>query len=145
MRIMPPQGSVERLVSAPAAMCQRSAMNANPKFIAAAAHVDAAAVKPLPNSRKIYVEGARRDVRVPMREIAQSDTPASFGAEANPPIYVYDTSGPYTDPAAKIDIRKGLPALRAAWIAERGDTVELDGPTSRFGQARLADPQLAHL
>ena len=85
-------------------------MNANPKFLSATAHVDEAAVKPLPNSRKVYVEGSRPDIRVPMREIAQSDTPAAIGAEKNPPIYVYDTSGPYTDPAAQIDIRSGLRA-----------------------------------
>src|SRR5689334_18413324 len=100
-------------------------MNANPKFIAATARVDEAAVKPLPNSRKIYVEGMRSDMRVPMREIAQSNTPASFGAEKNPPVYVYDASGPYTDPQARIDIRRGLEPLRANWIAERGDTEEL--------------------
>src|SRR5688572_19887986 len=120
-------------------------MNAHPKFIAASAHVDEAAIQPLPRSRKTYVEGSRPDIRVPMREISQSDTPAAFGAEQNPPIYVYDTSGPYTDPAAKIDIRSGLPALRAKWIEERNDTVELDGPTSRYGQERLADPKLATL
>src|SRR4030095_7554831 len=118
-------------------------MNANPKFLNATASVDEAAVQPLPNSRKIYVEGSRSDVRVPMREITQSDTPASFGAEKNPALAVYDTSGPYTDPAATIDIRKGLLPLRAAWIAERADTVELAGPTSTYGQARLADPELA--
>src|SRR5215472_9219146 len=118
MRIMPPQGSVERSVFAPAAMCQRSVMNANPKFIAAAAHVDDAAVKPLPNSRKVYVEGSRGDVRVPMREIVQSDTPASFGAERNAPVYFYDTSAPYTDHHVRIDIRQGLPALRGARLAD---------------------------
>ena len=98
-------------------------MNANDQFFARDAHVDSAAIEPLPASRKIYVEGTRPDVRVPMREIAQADTPASFGAEANPAIVVYDTSGAYTDPAVKIDVRKGLPALRAGWIAERGDTM----------------------
>lgn len=87
-------------------------MNANPKFLSADAHVDAAAVAPLPNSRKIYVTGSQPDIRVPMREITQADTPTGFGGEKNPPIYVYDTSGPYTDPDAKIDIRAGLPALR---------------------------------
>jgi len=85
---------------------------ANPKFIAATAHVDEAAVRSLPNSRKIYVQGSRPDIRVPMREISQADTAASFGAEKNPPVTVYDTSGPYTDPGASIDIRRGLPPLR---------------------------------
>jgi phosphomethylpyrimidine synthase len=120
-------------------------MNAKDQFFARDASVDAAAVAPLPRSRKVYVEGSRPDLRVPMREIGQSDTPASFGAEKNPPIVVYDTSGPYTDPAARIDIRKGLPALRERWIGERGDTVELDGPTSAYGRARLADASLAAL
>ena len=86
-------------------------MNANPKFIAAQAAVDAAAIAPLPNSRKIYVTGSRPDVRVPMREISQSDTPAHAGAEPNPPVYVYDTSGPYSDPQASIAV-----AIRA-WAA----------------------------
>ena len=120
-------------------------MNANPQFLAATATVDEAAIQPLPNSRKMYVQGSRPDIRVPMREISQSDTPASFGAEKNPPVFVYDTSGPYTDPAAKIDIRSGLPALRAAWIAERNDTEELAGPTSAYGTERLNDPKLAEL
>ncbi len=71
-----------------------------------------------------------------MREISQADTPTAFGGEKNPPIYVYDCSGPYTDPAAKIDIRTGLPALRADWIAERGDTEELPGLSSEFGRSR---------
>ena len=120
-------------------------MNANPQFLAATATVDEAAIQPLPNSRKMYVQGSRPDIRVPMREISQSDTPASFGAEKNPPVFVYDTSGPYTDPAAKIDIRSGLPALRGAWIAERNDTEELAGPTSAYGTERLNDPKLAEL
>jgi len=118
-------------------------MNANDQFFARDAKVDSAAVAPLPASRKIYVEGSRADIRVPMREIAQSDTPASFGPEKNPPLAVYDTSGPYTDPAARIDVRQGLPALRARWIAERDDTTLLDAPTSAYGRARLADPALA--
>ena len=118
-------------------------MNANPKFLASTAHVDAAAVQPLPHSRKIYVTGSRPDLRVPMREISQADTPASFGAEPNPPIYVYDCSGPYTDPAARIDIRQGLPALRAGWIAERGDTETLAGLSSEYGRRQAADASLA--
>ena len=120
-------------------------MNANPKFLNTAAQVDAGAVKPLPNSRKVYIPGSSADIQVPMREITQSDTPASMGAEKNPPIFVYDTSGPYTDPAAKIDIRSGLAPLRQQWIEKRGDTVALDGPSSRYGQERLADPELASL
>ena len=120
-------------------------MNANPNFLAATAQVDEAAVHPLPNSKKVYVQGSRPDIRVPMRQVSQSDTPASFGAEPNPPIYVYDCSGPYSDPDVKIDIRSGLPALRAAWIAERGDTEELAGPTSEYGIERLNDPKLAEL
>ncbi len=120
-------------------------MNANPQFLNADAVVDEAAVQALPNSSKVYVEGSRPDVRVPMREIRQSDTPAEFGAEKNPPVYVYDTSGPYTDPNARIDIRSGLAALRAPWIEERNDTDELPGPTSTYGQERLADAKLATL
>ena len=103
-------------------------MNANPKFLAASAHVDEAAVQPLPNSRKVYVTGSRPDIRVPMREISQSDTPAAFGAEKNPPVYVYDTSGPYTDPDARIDIRSGL----------RGAARALDRGARRHRAARRA-------
>ncbi len=120
-------------------------MNANPEFLNQSAHVDEAAVQPLPNSRKIYVEGSRPDIRVPMREISQSDTSASFGAEKNPPIFVYDTSGPYTDPAVKIDIRTGLDSVRGAWIEERADSEPLSGLTSEFGRQRLSDPKLAEL
>jgi len=106
-------------------------MNANPKFLNTTAHVDEAAVKSLPNSRKVYIEGSRPDIRVPMREISQSDTPASMGHEANPPIFVYDTSGPYTD--------------RQKWIEERNDTEVMSGPSSEYGRERLADPKLASL
>ena len=120
-------------------------MNARQKFLATEARVDAAAIQPLPSSRKIYAEGSRPDIRVPMREIAQTDTSASFGAEKNPPIYVYDASGPYTDPAALIDVRAGLAPLRAQWIEERGDTEVLDGPSSAYGRERLADPALAEM
>ena len=120
-------------------------MSANPKFIAATAQVDEAAVKPLPKSRKVYVQGSRPDIRVPMREITQSDTPTASGIEKNPPLTVYDTSGPYTDPSVKIDIRSGLESLRAGWIDQRDDTEDLGGPSSRFGVERLTDPKLAEL
>jgi phosphomethylpyrimidine synthase len=120
-------------------------MNADPKFLSATAKVDEAALQPLPRSRKVYVEGSRADVRVPLREITQSDTPALFGAEKNPPLFVYDTSGPYTDPAITIDLRRGLAPVRASWIAERRDTEALAAPSSRYGQERLVDPKLAEL
>ncbi len=120
-------------------------MNAKEQFVAASAHVDAAAVKPLPQSRKVYVTGSRPDLRVPMREISQSDTPTAMGGEQNPSICVYDCSGPYTDPAAEIDIRKGLPALRQQWIEERGDSEELPQLSSAYGRSREADPALADM
>ena len=120
-------------------------MNANPQFLNTTAHVDEAAVKSLPNSRKVYIEGSRPDIRVPMREISQSDTPAGMGHEKNPPIFVYDTSGPYTDPDVKIDIRSGLAPMRQKWIEERNDTELMSGPSSQYGKERLADPKLASL
>jgi len=101
--------------------------------------------RPFPNSTKIYVQGSRPDIRVPMRQVQQADTPASFGVEKNPPITVYDTSGPYSDPAADIDLMAGLPDVRAGWIDERQDTEQLDGPSSAFGLERQADPELAPL
>src|SRR2546428_1047593 len=108
-------------------------MNANPKFLAATANVDHAAIQPLPSSRRSH----GGNWRVPRREIWQSG--------GNPPLLVYDTSGPYTDPAARIDIQKGLPALREAWIAQRGDCEILQGPSSEYGRRRLTDPKLAEL
>ncbi len=121
-------------------------MSANPDHILSqTATVDAAAIEPLPNSRKIYVQGSRPDIRVPMREISQADTHTQNGIERNPPIWVYDTSGPYTDPAAAIDVRAGLAALREVWIEERGDTEHLTTVSSEYGRARLADPALAQV
>ena len=106
------------------------------------AAVDAEAVKPLPNSRKIHVTGSRDDIRVPMREIQQSPTQEAGGSRENPPLSVYDTSGPYTDPAARIDIRRGLPPLRQAWIDERLDTQQLRDLSSSYGRFRASDPAL---
>ena len=99
--------------------------------------------RPIPGSSKIHVEGSRPDLRVPMREIALTRTPTVFGGQDNPPVTVYDTSGPYTDPAMRIDLATGLPALRAAWIAERADTQELPALSSAFGRGREEDPRLA--
>jgi len=115
------------------------------KFLNETASVDEGATKPFAKSRKVYVEGSRPDIRVPFREISLSDTPSAFGAEKNPPVVVYDTSGPYTDPTINIDIRDGLPALRSKWIEERNDTEQLDGPSSAFGQQRKVDPELAEM
>ncbi|PPC78965.1 phosphomethylpyrimidine synthase ThiC [Pokkaliibacter plantistimulans] len=106
------------------------------------AKVDDAAVQPFPASQKIYIQGSRDDIRVPMREITLTPTPAQFGAEENPPVRVYDTSGPYTDPQVQIDVRKGLPHLRAAWIDERQDTELLTSLTSEYGRRRANDPSL---
>ncbi len=107
--------------------------------------VDQAAIAPLPNSRKIFVTGSRPDIRVPMREISQADTSTSFGGEKNPPVTVYDTSGPYTDPSVSIDIQSGLSPLRAAWIEERNDTEQLTALSSEFGRQRAADAKLDSL
>lgn len=95
-------------------------------------------------SKKVYVEGSRPDILVPMREITLSPTTGSFGDEENAPIRVYDTSGPYTDPAFHVDITKGLPALRSAWIQERGDVEEYEGRTIKpedNGFRRADDPR----
>ena len=114
-------------------------------FSAKDARVDVHSVAPLPNSEKIYVTGSRDDMQVPMRKISQAVTPTDMGGEENPPIFVYDTSGPYTDPRAEIDIRRGLRPLRGDWIAERDDTELLDGPTSDYGKQRLEDEKLRAL
>ena len=114
-------------------------------FLSASAQVDAAAIAPLPNSRKIYVTGSRPDIRVPQREISLADTPTNMGGEKNAPVIVYDTSGAYTDPAVKIDIRQGLPSVRASWIDERGDVDLLGGVSSVFGLQREKDIATAHL
>ena len=99
-----------------------------------------------PASEKIYVQGSRPDIQVPMRKINLSDTPVHFGAvEKNGPLYVYDTSGVYTDPNVEVDLKKGLGAIRSAWITERNDTEELTGPSSEFGRQRLEDPATASL
>lgn len=78
-------------------------------------------------SKKVYVEGSRNDIQVPMREIELSPTTGTFGEEINHPVRVYDTSGPYTDSAYEADIRKGLNPIRRNWVLERGDVEEYDG------------------
>jgi len=107
--------------------------------------LSAEVTRPIPGSRKIYVEGSRPDIRVPMREISQSDTRMENGSEENPPITVYDTSGVYTDPDVEIDLLKGLAPLRENWIEERADTEFLDAPTSHYTTERLNDASLDDL
>ena len=109
------------------------------------AQVDEQSVQPFPNSKKIYIEGSRPDIRVPMREISLSPTTGSFGNEENEPLRVYDTSGAYTDPEAKIDVRRGLNPQRNAWIEERGDTELLSELSSDYGRMREADISLESL
>ena len=107
--------------------------------------LDESVLRPFPNSRKIYAEGSRPDLQVAMREVALADTPSAFGPERNASFCLYDTSGPYTDPAHEIDLRQGLPPLREKWIAERGDCEQLRDPSSSYAAQRRADPAAAGL
>ncbi|NDU79761.1 MAG: phosphomethylpyrimidine synthase ThiC, partial [Ferrovum sp.] len=120
-------------------------MNAPTPFSAEQATVPAETITPLPRSQKIYVTGSRPDIRVPMRRIEQNPTQGKNGAEINPPVIVYDTSGPYTDPQANIDIRLGLASIRQTWIEDRSDTEQLSGPSSHYGIERLQDQNLTAL
>ena len=84
--------------------------------------------------RKVYLTGSRPDIRVPMREVLLS------GGE--PPVRLYDTSGPYTDPDVPTDLKQGLPPLRLPWILGRGDVEELPAPSSTYRRQREQDPSL---
>ncbi len=114
-------------------------------FVNVQAKVDEPSIQPFPNSKKIFVEGSRPDIRVPMREITLDDTSTDLGGEKNPPVRVYDTSGPYTDPAVNIDLRTGLPNIRGSWIEERNDTELLDGSSSAFTNTRKGNSELDSL
>ena len=109
------------------------------------AKVDEQSVKPFTRSQKVYVQGSRPDILVPMREVSLDVTPTDFGGEINAPVLIYDTSGPYTDPSVEIDVRKGLGDVRSAWIDDRNDTERLPGLSSHFGQMRLEDAELTKL
>lgn len=101
---------------------------------------------PFPNSKKIYVEGKIHPIHVAMREIQLSPTKLSNGKmDENPPVTIYDTSGPYTDENFEINIEKGLPRIREQWILDRNDVEILDGITSEYGKARLANSKLDQL
>jgi phosphomethylpyrimidine synthase len=105
--------------------------------------------EPFTGSKKIYVKGKIHNIEVAMREISLSDTVNKFKTtapvEKNPPVVVYDTSGPFTDPNIELDVRKGLPQIRKQWILDRGDVEELDQISSEFGRERLNDASLDHL
>jgi len=100
-------------------------------------------IESFPASKKIFVEGSRPDIQVPMREITLQDTPLSDGTfEPNPPLTVYDTSGGYTDPNVTIDLHKGIKPVRSAWIEERGDTEVLSDFTSAYFHERHENEKL---
>src|SRR5262249_31177951 len=103
--------------------------------------------KPLPHSRRIYVRGKLHpDVQVPFREISLAPTKTiAGGIEVNEPARVYDTSGPWGDPAVAIDVERGLPALRREWILGRGDVEEIEGRVVRpADDGWLSDSHAAH-
>ena len=121
-------------------------MNADPRTLSPLSRaLDAAMTAPFPASRKVYVRSnGAAGLAVPMREISLEATPASFGAEENTPLRVYDCSGPYTDPAAVIDLARGLSRPRAEWVAARGD-VEQRAISSTFARERQNDPDTANI
>ena len=107
-------------------------MNAKPEHLAdKISQLDTSSSQHYPNSQKIYVEGSRTDIQVPMREINLTATVTESGIEENPPVRVYDSSGQYSDKDASIDLQKGLPALREPWIKEREDTERLEQANAR--------------
>ena len=116
-------------------------MNPSNELLSENERVNDATIDQLPASRKVYVAGSRPDLNVPMREIQLSPTDTAEGPEANEPLQVYDTSGPFTDPEAAIDLRQGLAPLRAGWIDERGDTQRLSEFSSETTRQRLRDPR----
>ncbi|MDP6917038.1 MAG: phosphomethylpyrimidine synthase ThiC [SAR86 cluster bacterium] len=96
-------------------------------------------------SKKIYVTGSREDLKVPMREISQTSLNDGSGEQKNPVLWVYDTSGPYTDPEIKINLSKGLEPNRLKWIKERGDSEELSKRTSSFAKQQIESEELIDL
>ncbi|PSU49718.1 phosphomethylpyrimidine synthase ThiC [Photobacterium frigidiphilum] len=112
--------------------------------------IDSLTVQPFPNSQKVYVQGSRADIQVPMREISLADSLVGGSKkdpilESNEPIRVYDTSGFYTDPNQPVNIYDGLEKVRSGWIEERGDTVLLEQSNSVYTKERLSDETLDEL
>ena len=121
-------------------------MNANPEhFLEKISSLDTSTNQHFPNSHKIYIQGSRSDIQVPMREISLAATETGSGIEENAPIRVYDSSGIYSDKETAVNLRTGLPLVRENWINERNDTEELDSVSSTYGQARQSDLNTAHL
>ena len=101
---------------------------------------------PFPNSKKVYVKGKLHNIHVAMREVSLSETKVKGKLSiSNEPVVIYDTSGPYTDPEAAIDVKKGLPRLREEWILKRGDVEQLNTISSEYGRERLENSELKHL
>ena len=102
-------------------------------------------------SRRIYVQGSRKDIQVPFKEITQENTTGIGDSEKNPAITIYDTSGPFGDDSLssktnqRVDIKKGIASVRTPWIIERNDTNQLSGPSSVFGKERINNPKVADL
>src|SRR4051794_28599252 len=121
-------------------------MSAIPKeFRSKAAALSAEVTQPYPGSCKIYVESSSGAFSVGMREVRQTSTRTTNGWEDNPPIYIYDTSGPYSDPSVRVDLLKGLLPLRLPWIDARQDTEELTNFTSEYARRQLTNQALDHL
>jgi phosphomethylpyrimidine synthase len=114
-------------------------------FSGSSAQANPSSLGPFPNSRKIYIAGSRPDLRVPMREVQLTPAGTGGGVEDNPPVALYDTSGPFSDPQAAIDLRAGLAPLRRPWIEERGDTGRLPAFSSRHANERLRDGKTSGL
>ncbi len=100
--------------------------------------------KPYLGSRKVYQQGSRPDIQVPMREVQLTPTQTSEGAQTPAPVYLYDTSGPYSDPTVTLDLNKGLPRLRDAWLNQRGDSEQLAQFSAEATRKALADPRNAN-
>jgi phosphomethylpyrimidine synthase len=115
------------------------------KILSHTAKVDPSIIAPFPKSQKIYLTGSRPDVRVPIRRIDLAETRTHGGLASNPPVYLYDTSGPYTDPQVAVDIRQGLSRIRDPWIDDRDDTRPPGDASSEYGRRRAHDARLAHL
>ena len=121
-------------------------MSAKPEeLLVQTARLSEESTRAFPGSRKIYVEGCREDIRVGMREVSQTDTPAEGGGQTNPSITLYDTSGPYTDPTASINLASGLPAFRAGWIDKRADSELAQDRRSEYARGRLSSKDLDDL